>query len=107
MGNDIHAPVVVQNVGPDGYQFLTKDFTKSRVTIETKLYKSRADLRKAAAKVGLPDDTLAFAKQPDEPGQACTIHMLDPAVWYEPEIVGHEYLHCVFGQWHIRNYAPN
>jgi hypothetical protein len=29
--------------------------------------------------------------------------MVDPKVEYQPEFVGHEMLHCFYGQWHKNN----
>jgi hypothetical protein len=32
----------------------------------------------------------------------CTMYILDPQVArYEPEFIGHEFTHCVFGNWHL------
>jgi hypothetical protein len=32
--------------------------------------------------------------------EACTIHMIDPKVRYEPEFFGHEITHCLYGNFH-------
>ena len=33
-------------------------------------------------------------------GNQCIVHIVDPAVTYRPEFIGHEVTHCLYGQWH-------
>jgi len=33
----------------------------------------------------------------------CVIHIIDPEVDYQPEIIGHEFAHCAYGSFHERN----
>jgi hypothetical protein len=30
----------------------------------------------------------------------CTVHIVDPAVRYMPEFIGHEIVHCLYGEFH-------
>jgi hypothetical protein len=30
----------------------------------------------------------------------CTVHIVDPAVKYMPEFIGHEITHCLYGEFH-------
>lgn len=88
-------------VGPDGYKFLTKQYTRTNVKVRVVVHPNRASLQRAADKVGLNAGTLSFTNvnNPKE----CVVHIVDPSYTYEPEIVGHEFLHCMYGQWHIKN----
>lgn len=92
--------------GADKYYFAQKEFQKKRVTITIVLYKNYEDLAKVANKNGLYADEneyiVAFSSY-TRAGKTCTIHMVDPAVIYQPEFTGHEMLHCFFGQFHLSN----
>jgi hypothetical protein len=35
----------------------------------------------------------------------CVIHIIDPEVDYQPEIIGHEFAHCAYGSFHEKNNA--
>lgn len=91
-------------VAADGYSFGKKEYTKDSVQIEIKTYKTQAEMQKALIEKNVknPDQIAAFSVL-RPPYDKCTIHMIDPAVDYEPEFVGHEFLHCVYGQWHTNN----
>lgn len=34
------------------------------------------------------------------PAVVCVVHIVDPTVGYYPEFIGHEVMHCIFGDWH-------
>lgn len=93
--------------GVDGYKFHQKEYSQDVVAVNVVLYKTKAELHAAAAKY-LSDGTdpktyNAFTILfPDKKNQ-CVIHMMDPAVEYNPQHVGHEMLHCFYGQFHIDN----
>lgn len=91
------------NTGADGYKFGKPQYEKTQVQIQIVTYKTRSDLLKSAKARGVADpDVVAFSVL-KPPFDTCTIHMIDPRVSYEPEFVGHELLHCVYGQWHTNN----
>jgi hypothetical protein len=89
--------------GADGYVFSEKQYEKQTVKVNIVTYKSRKELQSIAKTKGADyPDIVAFSiLQP--PYDTCTIHMIDPSVSYDPEFVGHEFLHCTYGQWHIDN----
>lgn len=90
--------------GPDGYTFGTKQYEKSEVTINIVTYQSRKELLVVAKTFGVTNsDLAAFSILRGPNFNRCTIHMIDPSVIYEPEFVGHEMLHCFYGQWHTDN----
>lgn len=99
--------VACSDSAKDGYSFGTKSYTHNLVEVSVVTYTSREELRKAIKNPEkLSESVMAFSVLYKKDGVAlpkCTIHMMDPAVVYEPEFVGHEFLHCVYGQWHTNN----
>lgn len=94
----------VPQKGADGYIFHEKQFEKSTVQINVVTYKSQADLQRALGnRAGVDASNVVAFSVLRPPFDNCTIHMVDPAVSYQPEFVGHEMLHCVYGQWHKNN----
>lgn len=93
-----------QKQGSDGYKFGQRQYEQSKVTVQVVTYKSKAELQKEAdrRKIGVAN-IAAFSVLYVNDQTVCTIHMVDPSVSYEPEYVGHEFLHCVYGQWHSNN----
>jgi hypothetical protein len=90
--------------GADNYSFGTKQYEKDSVQVSIVTYESPAKLQKIAKdKYRINSDTLVAFSVLRPPFDKCTIHMVDPTVSYEPEFVGHEFLHCVYGQWHTSN----
>jgi len=90
--------------GADGYVFGQRQYEKSVVHIEIVTYQTRAELIKAAKDRGVTDPGIvAFSVLRPPTFDRCTIHMVDPSVSYDPEFMGHELAHCVYGQWHTDN----
>lgn len=87
--------------GIDRYLFEKKDFTRSGMALHVREYKTREALRESFVKLfpgkPYPIGLLAFARWND---YACEIHIMDPAVRYEPHVVGHEMTHCIHGNFH-------
>lgn len=90
----------------DGYAFGAKEFTHTAPAIRFVVHRSLTDLRNAA-----PFDINAQARSQGRelmawstlsgPGHtSCTVHIVDPAVSYQPEWIGHEVTHCIYGRWH-------
>jgi len=97
-------------VGADGYMFGTRQFEKKIVTVEVVVHKDLDALQEEARRIGvvrkLNDQSAsvqAFTHLYPPNFDTCTIHMVDPSSHYAPEFVGHEFLHCVYGQWHTDN----
>lgn len=95
-----------QQPASDGYTFGPKEFTHPDPAIHFVIHKSIEDLRAAA-----PYDVNADARAQGRvlmafsvmhPGGigTCTVHIVDPAVSYQPEWIGHEVAHCIWGRWH-------
>ena len=90
----------------DGYYFEESQWTRTEFPVEIVLVQSREEMaREVAKRKGQiegkikPTDVAAFAViRPFD--TRCTIYMLDPKVQYEPEYIGHELVHCIYGAWH-------
>jgi hypothetical protein len=84
----------------DGYQFETKEYEKLSPNIQFVTLESKRALVKEYEKYNPPlqdRDLQAFATiQSDK----CTIYIVDPDVSYEPEWIGHEVVHCMYGRFH-------
>ena len=39
-------------------------------------------------------------QEPNLAGSECIVYIKDPTWQYEPEYIGHEIIHCLFGKWH-------
>lgn len=90
-------------VGADGYKFGQPQYEKQSVQVNVVAYKTRAEFNAAAKKYGVNSPELAAFSVLRPPFDQCAIHMISPSVKYEPEYVGHEFLHCFYGQWHTDN----
>jgi len=106
------------NKGADGYTFLQKQYSKSQVMINIVTYKTQRELDAAiqtylnkshnsSDKNVIAAKIAAFSLLSPPNYNVCTIHMIDPTVSYQPEYIGHEFLHCVYGQWHKDNTVNN
>jgi hypothetical protein len=93
-------------IGADGYKFGEKQYTQNELGVKVITYSTRADFNKELKRRDLltkDGEIMAFSVLFTEAPNLCVIHMVDPAVEYKPEFVGHEFLHCVYGQWHTNN----
>lgn len=89
--------------GADNYFFGRKQYEKEELRVKVVPYKDAKTLQRVAAteyKIQTAGTVVAFSVLK---GNTCTIHMMDPSVKYQPEFIGHEFLHCVYGQWHTDN----
>lgn len=89
--------------GKDGYTFYNKQYEKETVTVDIKEYGSQKELYEFAKTRGIDYPEIIAFSSVSESRSHCTMHIIDPTVSYEPEFVGHEFLHCVYGQWHKDN----
>lgn len=90
-------------VGKDGYTFGQETFTRTEFPVEVVLLKSERELSVAYAARNIrgvkPESVAAFAIiRRNDP--RCTIYMVDPKLNYQPEWIGHELVHCIYGEWH-------
>lgn len=92
------------NVGADDYTFGTPQYINQSVKVNIVTYATYKDLRAAARTHGAANpDVMAFSVLSAPNFDVCTIHMIDPETDYRPEFIGHEFTHCIYGQWHTDN----
>lgn len=91
--------------GKDGYYFEKETFTRTSFPVEVVLVKDSAAItaeikkRKNIQGTVDPKNVAAFSVvRLNDP--KCTIYMIDPKNKYEPEFIGHELVHCIYGVWH-------
>jgi hypothetical protein len=91
--------------GKDGYYFEKETFTRTNFPVEVILVKDAAaitaEIKKRNHIQGTvdPKNVAAFSViRSNDP--KCTIYMIDPKNKYEPEFIGHEFVHCIYGVWH-------
>lgn len=88
------------NQAPDGYRFERKEYERTEPAISIVTHRSLAELRAAAPASAKADPSRKLmAWSIIRPG-GCEVHVVDPAVSYRPEWIGHEVTHCVWGRWH-------
>lgn len=82
----------------DGYWMEETKEPQKKINIKIQYYESKSDLRTSyVGDVPYGKQVMAYAQFNNE---TCVIHIVDPRVDYEPEIWGHEFLHCLLGNWH-------
>lgn len=91
--------------GKDGYYFEKESFTRTEFPVEVVLVKDAAAITAAIKERNNvhgaiePKNVAAFSIiRTNDP--KCTIYMIDPKNKYEPEFIGHEFVHCIYGVWH-------
>lgn len=90
-------------VAADGYYFEKETFVRTDVQVKVVFVKDQAEMSKLLVEHGRSaanGNVVAAFSTLSLTENACTIYMLDPRVSYQPEFIGHEFTHCVFGNWH-------
>lgn len=92
------------NVAPDGYEFVGKEFNNLDTKIEFVVHPSYTDLRQSAKDIGIKNykKVKAFSTLYRPDYKRCVVHIVDPDAVYAPEYIGHEITHCIYGRWHDR-----
>lgn len=103
IGAAVLASAVVATASPslDGYTFEQAQFQHLTVRVQFVPIKTEAEMARLAGSFGVPSKggiVKAFSvRRADE---TCVIYAEDPTVQYEPEFIGHELAHCLFGNFH-------
>lgn len=84
----------------DGYKFERKEFDRSGPNITIVTHPSLADLRAKAPPSAQTDPNRKLMAWSIIRPTGCEMHIVDPSVSYQPEWIGHEAAHCVWGRWH-------
>lgn len=92
------------NTGKDGYYFEKETFSRTDIPLHIILYPSSAALKSEYAKshnsLAEGRELVAFSTLNTGNTETCAVHMVDPKVYYSPEFIGHEIVHCMYGEWH-------
>lgn len=98
--------------GMDGYYFEKESFVRTDFQIEINLVQSPEEMsRLIASRKGKingkvdPKNVAAFAVIRED-DTTCTLYILDPKINYQPEFIGHELVHCIYGTWHSQPQQP-
>lgn len=89
--------------GADGYRFEAAEYRRSTVQLSIVEHRSLSELQGAASAAGADvsegRSLRAFGVISGDRA-SCTIHVVAPALDYQPEWLGHEVAHCLYGRWH-------
>lgn len=83
----------------DTYRFEHKEWQHLAPPITVVVHPSIAALRAAAPDSARSEGHILMAWSLINSG-GCEVHIVDPAVSYQPEWLGHEVAHCLWGRWH-------
>ena len=94
----------------DKYEFEQKEYTLLDQDIQFVLISNEQEFNNLAREIVGPefnaDNLGAFSRlrlnrqDPNLAGSECIVYIKDPDWVYEPEYIGHEIAHCLFGKWH-------
>ena len=84
----------------DGYQFGPKEFERNPTEITIVTHPSLADLRAKAPKEAAQPENRELMGWSIIRAGGCEVHIVDPDVAWQPQWLGHEAAHCVWGRWH-------
>tara|TARA_R110000868_G_scaffold92872_3_gene257510 strand:- start:3886 stop:4215 length:330 start_codon:yes stop_codon:yes gene_type:complete len=89
--------------GADGYRFGEAEYRRPTVQLSIVEHRSLSELQGAASAAGADvsegRSLRAFGVISGDRA-SCTIHVVAPDVDYQPEWLGHEVAHCLYGRWH-------
>ena len=87
--------------GTDNYRFLEKEYENLAPGVEFVLIKNSEQQREVFKKVfGKGWKRVAGFTYWNQGKKTCRIFIPDPAWRYQPEIIGHEVAHCIWGRFH-------
>lgn len=92
--------------GKDGYYFEQETFVRTEFPVQVVLVQSEKEMIAIMRQKSIPvyskvnpKDVAAFSIiRNNDP--TCTLYIIDPKVSYQPEYIGHEFVHCIYGIWH-------
>ena len=87
--------------GADDFKFLVKEYENLSPKVNFVLLKNQAEYNSARKKkLGVKWDSVsAFTLWIPSTGE-CTVYIKDPEWKWEPELIGHEVAHCIWGRYH-------
>lgn len=101
-GGDSPFPLEEQETKLDGATWTGRTETRNPITVNVIEHDSIWSLQQAAARTKTLEPTEVRAFSYMEKDGTCVIHVINPDVDYQPEIIGHEFSHCAWGSFHPR-----
>ena len=90
-----------RSLASDNYRFLQKEYENLSPRIEFHLLKNKEQEKEVLSKVfGNNWKKIAGFTYWNETKGTCRIFIRDPEWIYQPEIIGHEVSHCIWGRFH-------
>lgn len=97
-----------QSKAADGYYFEKETFRRTDIPLTIVLVGSNNEMEQILKQKMKTSDVAGKFEAKDVAAfsiinnndSKCTIYMIDPKVSYQPEYIGHELVHCVYGVWH-------
>jgi hypothetical protein len=93
-------PAVAGAPGVDGYRFEGAEYQRSTVSVQFIGVATQAELEAHGRRYGVSLKKARLKGFAVRLGSTCAIYMVDPKIQYEPEFLGHELTHCIFGDFH-------
>lgn len=107
VGCDFNANAEEKDIpSPDGYAYTQKEINAEFMIVQIKRFPSFEALTKAVEEdLGIiPDDALGFGGytllKHEDGISYCITYIIDPSKFYAPELIGHEMVHCMDGNFH-------
>jgi len=99
---NLRVPYTAQlDVAKDGHRFLQKEYENLTPGVEFILMKDEDQQKEVLRDVfGRQWKKIAGFTYWNEEKGTCRIYVKDPAWIYEPEYIGHEVAHCIWGRFH-------
>ena len=87
--------------GTDDFKFLVKEYENLSPKVNFVLLKNQTEYNSARKRaLGVKWDSVsAFTLWIPSTGE-CTVYIKDPEWQWEPELIGHEVAHCIWGRYH-------
>jgi hypothetical protein len=84
----------------DGYSFERPEFEQTNVRLTFVPVRDQVEMKRLAGSFGLVSQTGTIKAFSIYKKGTCVIYAEDPRLQYEPEFLGHELAHCIFGNFH-------
>lgn len=89
-------------VGADGYKFESKEFERTDIPLTVIVISDDKEFKRLKQQYAPNVPGLQAFGIINLQSNACTVFIKDPEWKYEPEWIGHEVSHCIWGRWHNR-----
>jgi len=86
--------------GSDGYNFESKEFERTEISLSVVVIPDQSEFDRLQLIHAPTIEGLQAFSYFSLRDNHCTIFIKDPEWSYEPEFIGHELAHCIWGRWH-------